>query len=56
MKRKTLESKETTEEKRLRKMRSIVQFFGKGLWKGDLPEMRGDRPQQRLALQSRGHH
>jgi hypothetical protein len=55
MKRKALASKETTEEKRLRKMQSIVQFFGKGLWKGDLSEMRGDHPQQRLALQSRRH-
>jgi hypothetical protein len=28
-------------------MRSIVQFFGKGLWKGDLSEMRDDRPRRR---------
>jgi len=34
-------------EKRLQKMRSIVQFFGKGLWKGDLAAMREDRPPQR---------
>jgi len=32
-----LAQKETTEEKRLRKMRSSVQFFGKGLWKGVSP-------------------
>ena len=31
------------------KMRSIVQFFGKGLWKGDLSEMRGDRPRRRAS-------
>ncbi|MDP8988568.1 MAG: hypothetical protein M3N41_00615 [Acidobacteriota bacterium] len=30
------------EEARLQKMRSIVEFFGKGLWKGDLSEMRDD--------------
>jgi Arc/MetJ family transcription regulator len=29
---------------RQHKMRSIVDFFGKGLWKGDLSEMREDRP------------
>jgi len=32
---------------RRHKMRSIVQFFGKGLWKGDLSEMRDDRPRRR---------
>ena len=32
---------------RRHKMRSIVQFFGKGLWKGDLSEMRDDRPRPR---------
>ena len=32
---------------RRHKMHSIVQFFGKGLWKGDLSEMREDRPQRR---------
>ena len=26
------------------KIRSIVDFFGKGLWKGDLSEMREDSP------------
>jgi hypothetical protein len=31
---------------RRHKMRSIVQFFGKGLWKGDLSEMRDDRPRR----------
>ena len=31
---------------RRHKMHSIVQFFGKGLWKGDLSEMREDRPRQ----------
>jgi len=32
---------------RRHKMRGIVQFFGKGLWKGDLAEMRDDRPRRR---------
>jgi Arc/MetJ family transcription regulator len=31
---------------RQHKMRSIVDFFGKGLWKGDLSEMREDRPRR----------
>ena len=29
---------------RLKKVQSIVQFFGKGLWEGDLTAMREDRP------------
>lgn len=32
---------------RRHKMRSIAQFFGKGLWKGDLAEMRDDHPRRR---------
>jgi Arc/MetJ family transcription regulator len=32
---------------RRHKMQSIVQFLGKGLWKGDLSEMRDDRPRRR---------
>jgi hypothetical protein len=32
---------------RRHKMSSIVQFFGKGLWKGDLSEMRDDHPRRR---------
>jgi len=32
---------------RRNKMGSIVQFFGKGLWKGGLSEMRDDRPRRR---------
>ena len=31
---------------RRHKMQSIVQFFGKGLWKGDLSAMREDRPRR----------
>jgi Arc/MetJ family transcription regulator len=31
---------------RIIKIRSIPQFFGKGLWKGDLAEMREDRPRR----------
>jgi hypothetical protein len=29
---------------RLRKIRSISQFFGSGIWEGDLSQMREDRP------------
>ena len=29
---------------RRHKMRGIVQFLGKGLWEGDLSEMRRDKP------------
>jgi Arc/MetJ family transcription regulator len=29
------------------RMRSITEFFGKGLWKGNLAEMREDRPRAR---------
>jgi Arc/MetJ family transcription regulator len=28
---------------RLRKIQGLPQFFGQGLWQGDLQEMRGDR-------------
>lgn len=38
-----------TEVVRRHKMRSIVQFFGKGLWKGNLSEMREDRPRKSVA-------
>jgi Arc/MetJ family transcription regulator len=31
---------------RIIKIRSIPQYFGKGLWKGDLAEMREDRPRR----------
>ena len=31
---------------RRHRARSIVEFFGKGLWKGDLSEMREDRPRR----------
>ena len=34
------------EEIRLQKMRSIVEFFGRGLWNGDLSEMREDHPRR----------
>jgi hypothetical protein len=29
---------------RIRKIQSIPQFFGQGLWEGDLSEMREDNP------------
>ena len=32
---------------RLKKIESLPQFFGKGLWQGDLSEMREDRPRVR---------
>ena len=31
---------------RLRKIQSIPQFFGSGIWEGDLPQMRNDRMQR----------
>ena len=31
---------------RMRKIQSIPQFFGSGIWDGDLSEMREDRPQR----------
>jgi hypothetical protein len=32
---------------RLRKIQSIPHFFGSGIWEGDLPQMREDRPLRR---------
>ena len=32
---------------RLRRIQSLPQFFGQGLWKGNLAEMREDRPRRR---------
>ena len=32
---------------RLRKIQSIPQFLGSGVWAGDLAEMREDRPRRR---------
>ena len=31
---------------RLKKIQGLPQFFGKGLWQGDLSEMRQDRPRK----------
>lgn len=31
---------------RLRKIQGLADFFGKGLWQGDLSEMREDRPRR----------
>lgn len=31
---------------RVKKIRSLPQFFGQDLWRGDLAEMRQDRPKQ----------
>ena len=39
-------NKALNEAIRMAKIRSIPQFFGKGLWKGDLSEMREDRPRR----------
>ena len=33
---------------RVKKIESLPQFFGKGLWQGDLSEMREDRPRARV--------
>ena len=38
---------------RRHKMRSITEFFGKGLWKGDLAEMREDRPRRAVRRKAR---
>ena len=32
---------------RLKKIESLPHFFGKGLWQGDLSEMREDKPRAR---------
>jgi Bacterial antitoxin of type II TA system, VapB len=32
---------------RVRKIQSLRSFFGQGLWQGDLPQMREDRPGSR---------
>jgi hypothetical protein len=42
-------NKALDEAVRLVKIRSIPRFFGKGLWKGDLSEMREDQPRRRPA-------
>jgi Arc/MetJ family transcription regulator len=43
-------NKALAETVRQHKMRGIVEFFGKGLWQGDLSEMREDRPRHRVRL------
>lgn len=35
------------ESVRLAQARGILDFVGRGVWTGDLPEMRGDRPTRR---------
>lgn len=32
---------------RIRKIQNLSQFFGQGLWRGNLSEMREDRPRRR---------
>lgn len=39
-------NKALEEAVRIIKIRSIPEYFGKGLWKGDLSEMREDRPRR----------
>lgn len=39
-------NKALDEAVRIVKIRSIPEYFGKGLWKGDLSEMREDRPRR----------
>jgi Arc/MetJ family transcription regulator len=41
---------------RVRRIQSLPQFFGKGLWQGNLAEMREDQPprRQRAARRQRG--
>ncbi len=38
---------------RLRKIQTLPQFFGQGLWHGDLPEMREDRGEKRRSRERR---
>ena len=38
---------------RLRKIQSLPQFFGRGLWQGDLQKMREDRAEGRRHSKSR---
>jgi hypothetical protein len=33
---------------RLKKIRGVSQFFGSGIWRGDLAEMREDKPRPKL--------
>jgi Arc/MetJ family transcription regulator len=37
---------------RMHRIQSIQQFLGKGLWEGDLSEMREDRPAKRTGRKS----
>ena len=46
-------NKALSELVRRHKMRSIAEFFGKGLWKGDLAEMREDRPRRPVRRKAR---
>lgn len=45
MKRKNLVAR--AEAIRIGKIQSLRSFFGQGLWEGDLPQMREDRPGSR---------
>ena len=38
---------------RLKKVQSISGFFGSGIWKGDLSQMREDRPRRATAARRR---
>ncbi len=38
---------------RIRKIQSLPQFFGSGLWEGDLSEMREDRPRSKRRARAR---
>jgi Arc/MetJ family transcription regulator len=44
-------NKALAETIRLKKIESLPQFFGKGLWQGDLSEMREDQPRTRSRKQ-----
>ena len=39
---------------RVRKIQALPQFFGQGLWHGDLSEMREDRPRREARPRSSG--
>ncbi len=38
---------------RIKRIQSLPQFFGRGLWDGDLAEMREDRPRRSRATKRR---
>jgi len=54
MKRANLVLDAEPETLRLKKIQSLPHFFGKGLWQGDLSEMREDKPRAAPQRSSQG--